>query len=298
MPGTLLTGATGFVGRRLAGTLAPTAEGRLRLLIRDPSRLPTGLVPPASVITGDLLDRSVLERAVAFTDTIVHLAALTGKASRAAMRRANLEGTRRLLEAARQAGTARFLFVSSIAAGFHDRRWYHYADSKQEAEQAVRESGLDWVIVRPTMVFGPGSPVQASLTRLASAPVGVMFGRGDVQVQPIHVSDLVSLLVALLARPSLGREVVEAGGPQVISLGDLLRRIRSRTRGRPGPFFRLPLKPIREVLGLLDRPFWRFLPFTAGQLASFANAGVAAQLPGDLPAPRHQIDDMLAGAEA
>ncbi|MDH5254592.1 MAG: NAD(P)H-binding protein [Gammaproteobacteria bacterium] len=293
-----MTGATGFVGRRLATALVPGAGDGLRLLVRDPSRLAGGLVPPATVITGTILDRSTLDRATAGADTIIHLAALTGKASREAMIEANAEGTRRLLEAAKRAGTTRFLFVSTIAAGFHDRRWYHYADSKRQAELAVRESGLDWVIVRPTMVFGPGSPVQASLTRLASAPVGVVFGDGNVVVQPIHVSDLVAILLSLLQRRSFGREVVEAGGPEAVVLGDLLRRIRLKVRGRPGPMLHVPLGPLRGLLGLVDRPLWRLLPFTAGQMASFANPSVAAQLPGDLPAPRHRIDEMLDGADA
>jgi len=295
---TLLTGATGFVGRTLARALAPTMGNRLRLFIRESSRLPPGLTPPLTAVIGDLLDPSALADATLSVGTVIHLAALTGKASRGSMLETNTEGTRSLLKVAKRAGVTRFLFVSSIAASFQDRRWYHYAESKRQAEQAVRESGLDWVIVRPTMVLGPGSPVQASLTRLASAPIGIMFGRGDVRVQPIHVGDLVAMLLALLDKSSFGGQIIEAGGPEVTSLSEMLGRIRVRTRGQPNPFLHLPLEPARRLLGMLDRPLWRLLPFTAGQLASFANEGVAARLPDTLPSPRHRIDDMLAGVGA
>lgn len=298
MAGILLTGSTGFIGRRLAAALVPTAGSHLRLLVRDPSRLPAGLAPPAAVHRGGCSDRAAVARATASACTIVHLAAQTGKASRDTIFEVNAEGTRRLVEAAKQAGAKRFLFVSSIATGFHDRRWYHYAEAKREAEQAVRESGLDWVIVRPTMVLGPGSPVQAALRRLASAPVGILFGSGRVPVQPIHVDDLVEVLARLLDQQSLGRALIEAGGPEVLPLGELLRRMRSASRGRPGPFLRLPVTPLRALLGMLDRRFARVLPVTAGQLASFVNPGVAAPLPDFIPTPSRGINEMLSGATA
>lgn len=292
----LLTGATGFVGRRLTTQLVPVAAGSLRLLVREPGRLPPGVSPPVSVVTGSLHDPASLERAVAGVHTIVHLAALTGKASRTALLDTNAGGTSRLVAAAQRAGVSRFLLVSSIAAGFEDRRWYHYAESKRAAERAVRESGLDWLIVRPTMIFGPESPVQRSLGLLASAPVGVIFGRGDVLVQPIHVDDLVAILVAAVGQAAWGGRVLEVGGPDRLSLAELLRAMRRASRGRSGPLVHLPLGPVRGLLGLIDKPLWRVLPFTAGQLATFANSGVGGTIPPEFPLPSRRLDEMLSEA--
>ena len=94
-------------------------------------------------MTGDLSAPDVWTARLAGCETVLHLAAVTGKARTADFHAINAEGTRVLLERARAAGVSRFIFVSSIAAGFADQRHYPYAVSKVEAEQAVLASGLD-----------------------------------------------------------------------------------------------------------------------------------------------------------
>ncbi len=275
-----LTGASGFVGRRL---LAALGGSRLDLtcLARDPAAL-TPLLAGHSrwrATTGDLAALARDSAPLAGARTIVHLAALTGKASAAAFAAANIEGTRALIAGARSAGVSRLIFVSSIAAAFTDRRFYHYADSKRAAEALVRESGLDIAILRPTMILGAGSPVYTGLAKLAGAPAAVALGGGRVRVQPIHVDDVVALLVALMAEPQLSGRVLEAGGPEIVTMRDLLVRIRQRVRGRPGPVLPLPLEPLRTLLGLVEPLALPVLPLTAGQLASFANDSLATPDP-------------------
>lgn len=289
----LITGSSGFVGRHLLSVLPATEFPDVRLLLREPGRsLPSA--PGRQVIAGSLLDPVPLRSALRGCTTVLHLAALTGKAGRSAMFSANAEGTRVLLREAAAAGVERLILVSSVAAGFPDRRWYHYAESKRQAEDAVRASRLDWLILRPTMILGPGSPVLGGLARLARAPVGVMFGKGQVLLQPIHVADCVAILLSALRRRPLGRVVVEAGGPETITMADLLLRLRQRGRGgRTGPFLRLPVEPLRTLLGLTEPVLLPLLPFTAGQLASFVNAGTADPLPAGFPAPWRGLDQML-----
>jgi NADH dehydrogenase len=276
----LVTGAGGFVGRELLGHLAGAEFAAVRLLARMPDRLARRLpAGPWEIVAGDLRDPTTLPPALAGVETVLHLAATTGKASRRELFAVNAAGTRALVEAAERAGATRFILVSSIAAGFPDRRWYPYAEAKLEAEAAVKASRLDWMIVRPTMVFGPGSPVQAGLARLASAPVGLVSGSGRAPVQPIHVRDLARLLAAVLRRRPLGRLTVEGGGPEQIPLIELLRRLRKASRGSEGPFLHLPLQPLRLVLAAMEPFLLPLLPLTAGQLASFANPGTAAPVP-------------------
>jgi nucleoside-diphosphate-sugar epimerase len=199
------------------------------------------------------------------------------------------------VEAARAAGVPRFIFVSSIAAGFPDRRGYPYAASKSEAEQIVLAAGLDTLVIRPTMVLGPGSPVLTGLRRLAGAPLGIVFGSGRVPVQPIHRDDLVDLLLGALSLDPLGGRTIEVGGPETIDLIDLLRRIRRVRTAGAGPMLHLPLGPTRALLSVLEPALFSLLPFTAGQLASFANPGVARADP--LTPQMHRagrgIDEML-----
>jgi NADH dehydrogenase len=290
-----LTGGTGFLGRRVVKLLFHNPQSTVRLLVRSPrDGRSAGLSDGWSAITGDLEQPGGWQTALAGADTVVHLAALTGKGSRAAHRRANLEATRSLVRAARDAGARRFLLVSSIAAGYSDRRHYHYAEAKGEAEAVVRESGLEALIVRPTMIFGPGSPVLENLRRLALLPIPVMFGPGT-RLQPIHVDDAAAALVAALELDQWPSHPIELGGPEVIETEELIARIR-RAEGKPGRRpIHLPLGPLRAVLGVIEPVALSVLPFTAGQLAAFANPAVARPdvFLDRLPRPRHGLDEMI-----
>jgi nucleoside-diphosphate-sugar epimerase len=231
-------------------------------------------------------------------ETVVHLAAATGKVRRQEQLEVNLEGSRRLLELARRAGVRRFLFVSSIAVTYRNRPYYHYAETKAAAEALVCNAELDWLIVRPTMVLGPGSPTVTSLRRLARLPVPLLFGKGDQLVQPIHVDDLARMLVAALALERWGGRLIETGGPETVTLEALMARIRAADNQPARRFRHLPLGPVRMLFGSLEPVFFSLLPFTAGQLAPFANPSVAAPDPllAQLPAPSLGIAEMLGEA--
>ncbi len=220
---------------------------------------------------------------------VVHLAAPTGRATAGQMHKAIVGGTRRLTEACRVAGVRHLIHVSSIAAGFTDRRWYPYAEAKRSAEAIALASGVPVTIVRPTMVFGPGSPVQHGLEQLAASPVSIVFGRGRLLVQPVDVDDLASLLLALAKSPPAGGDLVEVGGGDQVPLRDLLIQMRRAAGRRPGRPIPIPLAFPRRILAALESLVGARLPVTAGQFASFANPSVAAAHPlvqQLLPAPR------------
>ncbi len=297
MPSLFLTGGTGFVGRALLARLLARPAGDVTCLVRDPARLvlPAGGRTPR-VVRDDLSNVEALAAAMQGCDVVLHLAASTGKATAAAHRHANLEGTRTLIAAARQAGVPRFIYVSTIAAGFPDQRFYPYAASKAAAEVAVRESGLDWTIIRPTIVLGPGSPIGTAFAKLAGGPAVMMFGNGKARVQPIDVGDLADLLVAVLDSAAVSHQTIDAGGPQAISFEELLTGVRQRLRGTRTPVLHLPLTPLRYALATLEPLLFSVLPLTAGQLAAFANDSVARPHPltTALRPGMRSIDQMLA----
>src|SRR5882672_471847 len=171
-----LTGATGFLGRHVRRQLE-RGEG---LAVAELSR----------ARGADLLVPASYERELAGADIVLHLAAATGRAAPADHFRVNVEGTRILLEQSRRHGARRFVFVSSIAAKFPDIRRYPYARAKLEAEALVAGGGIEYSIIRPTIIAGPGAPVLAGLRRLAMLPIVPVFGTGRVRVQPIFVDDL------------------------------------------------------------------------------------------------------------
>jgi nucleoside-diphosphate-sugar epimerase len=277
MPPLFLTGASGFIGRRLLGRLARAGHPDVRLLTRDPTRLASaaGLPPTWRVLAGELANPSPWSDALRGCDTVVHLAAATGKATRRTHWEVNREGTRMLLEQAQAAAVRRFLFVSSIAVVYCDRPHYHYAEAKAAAETLVAASGLDYLIVRPTLVLGPGSPILESLRRLALLPIPLIFGDGRAAVQPVHVDDLALFLEAALGLAAWGGHAVTAGGPEILSIQELLLRMRATRKPDRRGVVHVPLRPTRLLLSLLEPVLFPLLPFTAGQLAMFANPSVA-----------------------
>jgi nucleoside-diphosphate-sugar epimerase len=238
----------------------------------------TGVGLDPNVILGSLESLPELERIIPVGATFLHLAAQTGRAHASAFQLVNVEGTRSLLEAAKRAKAARFVFVSSIAAGYQDRGNYPYAESKRVAEELVNRAGLPFDIVRPTIILGPGSPALASLSRLAGAPIGIRLGSGNVQIQPIHLEDAAGALVELLSRPPT-HDTRDLGGPEVLTLAAFLSMLRDHLRGTPGPFVSLPLGPIRGALRLLEPMVLTHLPFSAGQLAVFTQHSVVVNPP-------------------
>jgi len=292
-----VTGGAGFVGRRLlealtragAHVVALDRSGKLR------DKAPNG----CEVVHGDLLDPASYRNALATCSVVVHLAASTGNASREDHHRVNARGTEVLVEEARGAGVTEFLFVSSIAVTFPDLRGYHYAEAKVRAEAFVRDSGLRFLIVRPTMILGPRAPILAALEKLATLPVAVLPGSGRAQVEPMHVDDVVSCLVAAVETDAFTNEAIAIAGPEKISMEGLLRRLRAARRGKDGPLVRVPLPllqiplKIAETIGL-----GRLLPITAGQLSSFRFDGVGA--PSALQRgsrPSRGLDEMLGQME-
>jgi len=298
----VVTGASGFVGRAVVDLLRaqeaqhPDAPRRVTLLVRDPAVFDGAAALPRTwrVVRCDLAREAPSPAAIDAGSVVLHLAAATGKLAPAVMRTVNVDGTRRLVEAAVAAGAAHVIFVSSIAAAFADRRWYHYAEAKREAEAIVAAAGVSHSVVRPTMVFGAGSPVQEGLQRLALGGAPIVLGRGDVQVQPIDVEDLARFLVALVddeattgvASPPL---LLEVGGGERLSLRALLARMRLAHTRDPRDPWGVPIGALRRALGMAEAVVGARLPVTAGQLASFVNDSTAAPSPVVqrlLPAPR------------
>lgn len=267
-----LTGGTGFVGGRLLARVAARPEASVIALARNPPAATPA--PNVGWLRGDLLHDGDWTAALRDSDTILHLAAATGKLPADHIRRTNVEATRRLLELARDAGVRRFLFVSSIAARFANAPHYHYAASKREAERLVATSGLRTLIVRPTMVLGGDSPIGRSLRTLAAAPVLLLFGNGRSRIQPIHVDDLARVLLDLALDAEFDGRTVEVGGPEAVSIEAFLRRLHHAIRGGEPRTLHLPVPPLRTLLALVERVSVDLVPFTAGQLATFTNDGI------------------------
>jgi len=272
-----VTGGSGFVGRTLLMALRPLGRPVITLARQD---LPDASGAGVTVVRGDLLDPESYLDALRACEVVIHLAAATGRASAEEHFRVNAEGTSVLMEACRRAGVPKVIFISSIATTFPDKTGYHYALAKCLAEETVTKSGLRYSILRPTAILGPGAPVLGSLEKLALLPVIVMPGSGKVKVQPIDVTDVARCITETIRQDLFTNDTVEIGGPDQVTMQDLLQHIRVARIGRSGRVLHVPLAALSVPLRLAESlGLGRLLPISAGQLSSFRFDGVPAGHP-------------------
>lgn len=183
-----ITGATGFVGQATLDVAVGKAY-RVKALARRPQAGRDRV----EWISGALSDMDALAKLVEGVDAVIHIAGLTNTPDPAQFEPANVGGTANVIEAAKNAGVRRFVFVSSLSA--REPSLSAYGASKAKAEELVEASGLDWTMVRPPAVYGPHDKDMFELFRAAKFGVVPMPPKGKTSI--IHVEDLARLLVAL-----------------------------------------------------------------------------------------------------
>lgn len=193
-----LTGATGFVGAATLDRLL--ARGHL---VRSLTRRDQPAREGVSWIRGRLEKEDDLARLASGADIVLHVAGVVS-GGRADFIRGNVEGTQHMLAAAKSMGIRRFIHVSSLAA--REPQLSDYGRSKERGEAEVMRSDLDWTIVRPPGVYGPGDLAIRDVFRMAKLGVVLLPPAGRVSL--IHVRDLAALLVALIECDP-GRHVYE-----------------------------------------------------------------------------------------
>jgi NADH dehydrogenase len=299
MPNSLfITGASGFIGSRLLEALEPGEFEAVRLLSRGSLAIPDSLraAGNAEVVRGDLEDPRAYASWLDANTTVVHAAAVTGTARPKEYEAVNVRGLARLLETCEQRGVRRFLHLSTIAVCYPDLEDYPYARSKFEAEALVRSSGLDYTIVRPTVVLGPRSAPLQNLLRLAAGPALLIPGTGRARLRPIDLDDLLEILLGIVRTSRFQRETFDLGGPEALSCEDFLRRIRRAVRGSEGPVIRLPLGLLLPCIRALERVWPGVPPVSAGQFAVFRFDGVGRSDESLTALAPRLVDAMLARA--
>ncbi|MGU3540294.1 NAD-dependent epimerase/dehydratase family protein [Methylobacterium sp. A54F] len=241
-----LTGATGFIGRHLLRDL--TARGyRVRVLLRRPVAVPEGA---ASAVVGDLTRPMNMAAALTDVDAVVHSAGLAHAMSGAPeddYRTLNTEATRRLAEAAAKARVRRFVFLSSIRAqtgpsadgivseSDPPQPTDAYGRSKLEAERALAEVGIDWVALRPVLVYGAGMKGNmAALLRLARTPYPLPLGGLAGRRSLVSVESLAAAVAAALAAPERLDRPLVVSDPDPLTLPEMIAALRSGLGRRPG----------------------------------------------------------------
>jgi uncharacterized protein YbjT (DUF2867 family) len=223
----LVTGGTGVVGTGAIPALL-RAGHEVRLLSRhadtDVSSFPAGVESFAA----DLASSTDLGRALEGCACVLHIAGIVEEEPpEVTFEQVNVEGTRRLLTAARAAGSPRFLYLSSLGA---ERGASEYHQSKRRAEELVRGYDGEWVILRPGSVYGPGDETVSTLLKMVRMlPAIPVVEAGDQPFQPLWYADLAQALAQAVDQPGVVGQTLELAGPDTTSTNDLLKRLSAIT---------------------------------------------------------------------
>jgi uncharacterized protein YbjT (DUF2867 family) len=224
----LLTGATGYVGGRLLGSLL-AAGHRVRCLARRPEYLVSQVAPEVEVVAGDVLDRESLDRALEGIDVAYYLVHSMGNA--AGFEDADRRGAENFGAAARARGVGRVIYLGGL--GDSDERLSPHLRSRHEVGEVLRASGVPVIEFRASVVLGSGSlsfeMVRSLVERL---PVMVTPRWVSVLAQPIAVTDLLAYLTAALELGGDESRVFEIGGADQVSYGEMMREYARQRRLR------------------------------------------------------------------
>jgi uncharacterized protein YbjT (DUF2867 family) len=237
----LVAGGTGFIGRRVVDELLARGHAGLRVMTRDPARAPAR--PGVAYVRGDVSDPPSLADATRDIDCVVHTVQFPNHPVENPRKgwtyeKVDGEGTERMVAAARANGVTRFIYLSG--AGTRPGRTEPWFRAKLRAERAVRESGMEWVIIRPSWIYGPDDRSMNKFVQFARwLPVVPVIGSGKEQIQPVSVFDVAKVVAAAVDTPEATNRVFELGVREPLTMDEIIRTI-MRVLGKDKPLVHQP----------------------------------------------------------
>lgn len=221
-----VTGATGFVGQEIMGRLHE-AEYAVRVLARDrhsPKAREVATTYKAEVHRGNLLDPASLDRGLDGIEAIIHLVGIISEVGENTFEDVHHRGTQNMVAAAQKAGVRRFVHMSALGTRANAASRYH--QTKWAAEEAVRESGLDYTIFRPSLIYGPSDGFVNLFARMARfSPVLTMLGSESARFQPVSVGAVATAFVKSVAEPAAIGQTYDLCGPETLTMPEILDQI-------------------------------------------------------------------------
>lgn len=267
----LVTGANGYIGSHLVQRLSEQNIPS-RCLVRDIRRAQSLLsADKVELVQGDTTKPDTLADAVRGVDTIIHAAFITADRKASSdnfYNETNVHGTENLVKAAQTAGVKRVIEISGL--GTKPDKPGSYMQGRYLAEKLVMDSGLDWTIIRPSVLFGENAPFVKGLTDLIrSAPVVPLIGGGKTMFQPIYVEDVVTVIIKVLEDSQrTNKHIYTIGGPEYYSFRQVFDvLLRSMHTSRPKVYAPTPLVGVGAAVmeAVLPKP-----PLTKAAMTLFS----------------------------
>ena len=207
--------------------------------------------PGVEFVYGTVNDLPVLMESMKGIFAVIHLVAILRENKNATFEKVNIEGTKNMLEAAAENGVKRFIHMGILGASADPR--FTYLHSKYLAEEAVSKSGLDYSILKPSVMFGQGAGFINALIRSFKpypllAPVA---GNGKTRLQPVWVEDVVSCLLKMLDGEKI-HQSVQIGGPQIFTYDEVLSAV-MQAMGVKKPRMHVPVSLMHPLVWLMER---------------------------------------------
>jgi len=256
-----ITGGNGFVGRHvIAQLLGELSPADIRPIVRDPSRAAAELPHAAlDVRQADVTQVDTLRGVFDGVDAVVHTVAIPTE-RQGSFARVNADGARAVVREAERAGVRRLVDVSAIGASPDSP--YPFLRTKGEGQAAVEGSAIPHVVLRPSILFGPGDDFFHRLRFALRFPIVPLPGGGTARFQPLHVEDLARAVRAALFGTMSG--VFELGGPDPVTYRQLLAET-MRAYGIRRPTMPLPVLLLKPAAFVFERTM-ADPPVTVGQL--------------------------------
>ena len=250
----LLTGGTGFVGKSILDELIRQGH-TVRLLVRDPEAVQPNLAG-VDAVCGNILVPNGLPKAASGVDAVIHLVGVISECGRRTFQQVHVEGTRNVVNAVRDAGVRRFVHMSAL--GTRPQAVSRYHKSKFAAEELVRNSGLDYTIFRPSLIYGPEDHFVNLFAKISRwSPFLPVMGAGTSRMAPIAVESVAKAFVGALSEPRSMGKTYDLCASESLTFEQILRTILMVLRRRR-LLLHIPLPVARAQAG--------FLEFLYGQL--------------------------------
>lgn len=214
----LVTGGTGFVGSHLLKRLS-TENIHTRCLVRSVARAERLRELGMEIASGDLNNSGSLKKVATGVDTVIHLVGIIVEKKGATFETIHAQGTRALVDACKEAGVRRFIYISALGTRENARSRYHI--TKLKAEQAVINSGMEYVILRPSIMYGEGGEFITLLSKVVRQAPVIPIIDGSSKVQPIYVGNTVDCMIKSLNEPRTTNRIFEIAGPEQITYNEL-----------------------------------------------------------------------------